>query len=101
MASVEPHVTQSSVSGSTVQPSYVAATLVAMPSRKALAPQVMAYWLTSSSMAFLAASLSSCGQAKSGKPWARLTPPEAAQSRDISRITDSWKVCALELAQRL
>jgi hypothetical protein len=82
-------VTHSSVSGSAVQPPYVAATLAAMPSRNALAPQVMAYWWTSSSIARFAASLSSWGQGTSGKPCARLTAPEAAQSRDISRITDS------------
>ena len=43
--------------------------------RKSRAPQVIAYWLTSASMAAFAASLSSDGHGKSGKPWARLTAP--------------------------
>jgi hypothetical protein len=49
----------------------------------------MAYWLMSASIAAFAASLSSGGQAKSGKPWARLTASWIAAWRVISRITDS------------
>src|SRR4051794_21873007 len=48
-------------------------------------------------MAALAASLSSCGQPKSGKPCARLIAPCAIASRVISRMTDSVNVCALLL----
>ena len=50
-------------------------------------------------MAALAASLSSGGQGKSGKPCARFTPPEAAHSRLISRMTDSSKLAAFALDQ--
>ena len=46
----------------------------AMASRSGLAPQVTAYWLTSASIAALAASFSSAGAGKSGNPCARLTP---------------------------
>ncbi len=65
-----------------------------MARRKAFAPQVMAYWLSSASMAAFAASFSSAGQGKSGKPCARLMPSCARQSRVISRITDSVNVPA-------
>src|SRR6266516_3011089 len=68
-----------------------------MASRKGLAPQVMAYWLTSWSMAALAASFSSVGHGKSGKPWARLTASWARASLVISRMTDSVKVPTLPL----
>src|SRR5687768_11101950 len=55
----------------------------------------MAYWLMSSPMALIAASLSSAGAAKSGKPWARLTASCAMASRVISRMTDPVKEAAL------
>ena len=48
-----------------------------------------AYWLTSARMASHAAAFIGSGAGKSGKPWARLTPPSSAQTRDISRMTDS------------
>ena len=38
-------------------------------------PQVMAYWLMSSSMAPQASALIAASQGKSGKPWARFTAP--------------------------
>src|SRR5687768_11802588 len=60
-------------------------------SRSDFAPQVIAYWLMSASMARFAASFSACGAAKFGKPCARLMPPWMAFSRVISRITDSVK----------
>ena len=41
-----------------------------------------------------AASLSSGGQAKSGKPCARLTAPCSIACRFISRMTDSVKLAA-------
>src|SRR6266545_4113992 len=49
----------------------------------------MAYWLTSASMAALAACFSSGGQGKSGNPWARLIASCSSASRVISRMTDS------------
>src|SRR4051812_21944718 len=55
--------------------------------RSSAAPQVMAYWLTSPSMARQAAALTSIGAGKSGIPWARLTAPCLAASIDIPRIT--------------
>src|SRR6266516_4819099 len=57
-----------------------------MASRKDLAPQVMAYWLTLASMAALAASFSSTGQGKSGKPWARLT----ASCANVNQYAITW-----------
>ena len=66
-----------------------------MAARRPFAPQVIAYWLTSSWIARDAASLSSGGQAKSGKPWARLTAPASTARRFISRMTDSVKLAAL------
>src|SRR3954452_4281734 len=68
-----------------------------MAARNSLAPQVIAYWLTSASIAAFAASLSSGGQAKSGKPCERLMPLCCRHSRVISRMTDSVKVSALAL----
>ena len=55
--------------------------------RRSGAPQVMAYWLTSASIARQAAALISAGAGKSGIPWARLTAPCLAASIDIPRIT--------------
>src|ERR1035441_2509601 len=60
-----------------------------MASRKGLAPQVMAYWLMSASMASAAALFRTAGAGKSGKPCARLMAPCASARRVISRITDS------------
>src|SRR5207342_3514004 len=68
---------------------------VAIASRRAFAPHVMAYWLMSSWTAFAAASFSSGGHGKSGNPWARLTAPCCTASRFISRMTDSVKLAAL------
>src|SRR5882672_9941191 len=62
-----------------------------MASRKGLAPQVMAYWLISASMASCAACLRAAGAGKSGKPWARLMALWRKARRVISRITDSVK----------
>ena len=78
IASVAPQVTVTCVSGSIVpQPGKCRGVVSAIASRSGLAPQVIAYWLRSSSTASATASLSSGGQAKSGKPWARLTAPAA------------------------
>ena len=96
MASVAPQVTVIIVAGSiSLQPGNCSTVEVAIASRRFVAPQVIAYWLMSSWIAFAAASLSSCGQAKSGKPWARLTAPASTASRFISRMTDSVKLAAL------
>ena len=83
------------MSGSTDQAGYQWLVLAAMAARKAGAPHVMAYWLTSPSMAAMAAAFSSAGQAKSGKPWARFTAPWRSAIRVMSRITDSVKRPAL------
>ena len=50
-------------------------------------PQVIAYWLMSSSMARQAASLISAGAGKSGIPCARFTAPCRRASIDMPRIT--------------
>src|SRR6195952_3681268 len=70
-----------------------------MACRNSRAPQVIAYWLTSASMAAFAASFSSGGHEKSGKPCERLMPPCARHRRVISRMTDSVKVSALALTR--
>src|SRR5215213_9514786 len=62
-----------------------------MASRKSFAPQVTAYWFTSSLMAAAAARLRSSGAGKSGNPCERLTAPYLRASRVISRMTDSVK----------
>src|SRR4051794_23007912 len=94
MPSVEPHVTVISVSGSMSSPRYHLV-FRAMASRKSRAPQVIAYWLTSSAIACMATRLMSSGAAKSGKPCERLTAPCLIASRVISRITDSVNEFAL------
>ena len=50
---------------------------------------MIGYWLTSSAIAFRAASLTSSGAAKSGNPCERLIASCSIASRVISRITDS------------
>src|SRR4051812_41229712 len=72
-----------------------------MARRKSGAPHVIAYWLTSASIAALAASFSSVGHGKSGKPCARFTAPRSRASRVISRMTDSVKVSALALIRTM
>ncbi len=67
IASVAPQVTVISASGSTVMP-YQSAYFRASASRSRLAPHVMAYWFTSSRIAFAAASLRTSGAAKLGNP---------------------------------
>src|SRR6059036_3707827 len=54
-----------------------------------LAPQVMAYWFTSSRIARAAASFRTSGAGKFGNPWARLMAPCSLASLVIPRITDS------------
>ena len=90
-----------SVSGLGAQPGYQRAVFAAIASRSGLAPHVIAYWLTSAKSAAAAASFSSCGAAKSGKPWARLTAPASTASRFISRMTDSVNDSALALIRRM
>src|SRR5262245_60802141 len=72
-----------------------------MARRSGGAPATIAYWLTSAKRAAAAASLSSVGAGKSGKPWARLTAPASTASRFISRMTDSVKLSALRLIRRM
>ena len=50
---------------------------------------MIGYWLMSAVIAARAASLTSSGAGKSGKPCDRLIAPWATESRVISRITDS------------
>ena len=71
MASVAPQVTVSSVSEFTSIP-YHSRYFRTIASRSRLEPQVMAYWLMSAWMAAAAASLSTWGAGKFGKPCARL-----------------------------
>src|SRR5947207_4689037 len=59
----------------------------------------MGYWLTSASIAALAACFSSSGHGKSGKPWARFTPLCSRHNRVISRMTDSVNDAALLLTK--
>src|SRR5215207_5059355 len=72
-----------------------------MARRSGGAPATIAYWLTSANSAAAAASLSSVGAGKSGKPWARLTAPAWTARRFISRMTDSVKLSALRLMRRM
>src|SRR5215208_6779153 len=88
MPSVEPHVTVISVSGSISIPKYERV-LLAIALRKSFAPQVIAYWLMSWSIASFALRLMSSGAEKSGKPCDRFTAPYFNASRVISRMTDS------------
>ena len=67
---------------------------------RGFAPQVMAYWLMSSEMAWRAASLISAGAEKSGKPWERLTALCWMAERVISRMTDSVNCSALAESMR-
>src|SRR5437764_4608765 len=97
--SVEPHVTVISISGSISNPRYHFV-FFAIASRKSFAPQVIAYWLTSSAIACIATRLMSSGAAKSGKPCDRLTAPYFIASRVISRITDSVNCEALRETRR-
>src|SRR5437762_12052918 len=73
---------------------------LAIASRKSFAPQVIAYWLTSSAIACIATRLMSSGAAKSGNPCERLTAPYFIASRVISRITDSVNWLALRETRR-
>src|ERR1022692_1640305 len=74
-----------------------------MASRKGLAPQVMAYWLMSASMAWTAALFKTAGAGNAGKPWARLLAPLRTARRVISRITDSvnWAIRWLRNRERV
>src|SRR6266513_3777174 len=92
IASVAPQVTVTCVIGLMArryQSWYFAAN--AFGSRAA--PQVMAYWLTSSRIARAAASFRTSGQGKLGKPCERLMASCSFASRVIPRITDSVKAC--------
>src|SRR5205807_3479217 len=97
--SVEPHVTVISASGSISKPRYHFV-FFAIASRKSFAPQVIAYWFTSSAIACIATRLMSSGAAKSGKPCERFTAPYFIASRVISRMTDSVKRLALREMRR-
>src|SRR6266480_5164270 len=92
IASVAPQVTVTWVIGSMVRP-YQSWYFAAKAFRRRAAPQVMAYWLTSSRIARAAASFRTAGAGKLGNPWERLIAPCSFARRVIPRITDSVKPC--------
>src|SRR5712692_9522669 len=97
IASVAPHETVTSVSGSMPRP-HAADVLRAIAARRVGAPHVVAYWLKPSRSAATAASRILGSGSKSGKPCAKLTafsgPLSCKLSRVISRMTDSVKLWA-------
>src|SRR3981081_735044 len=97
IASVAPHETVTSVSGSTSR-FHAAACFRAPAWRSCGAPQVVAYWLYPSRRAVAAASRIRGSVSKSGNPCAKLTarsgPLRARFNRVISRMTDSVKLWA-------
>src|SRR5713101_447534 len=97
MASVAPHETVISVSGSTPRP-HAADCFLATADRNCGAPHVVAYWLYPSRSAAAAASRIRGSVWKSGKPCAKLMarsgPLRARFKRVISRMTDSVKLWA-------
>src|SRR5258705_11090244 len=74
IASVAPQVTVTCVIGSTGR-LYQSWYFAAKAFRRRAAPQVMAYWLTSSRIARAAASFRTAGAGKLGHPWERLNAP--------------------------
>src|SRR5258708_266953 len=103
MASVAPHDTVTSASGSTSRPHAIPC-FRATAWRSCGAPHVVAYWLNPSVSACAAASRIRGSVAKSGKPWAKLiarsAPLRARFSRVISRMTDSVKLRAFSERRR-
>src|SRR5229473_761797 len=103
MASVAPHDTVTSDSGSTSRP-HASPCFRATAWRSCRAPHVVAYWLNPSLSASAAASRIRGSVAKSGKPWAKLTarsgPLSARFNRVISLMTDSVKLCAFSDSRR-
>src|SRR5439155_25977940 len=95
MASVEPHVTTISVSGSRAGQPF-RAYLAAMAPRSVGEPHVTGYWFTPDWMAATAAALITSAASKSGKPWARLMARWSSARRVISRITDSVNLAVLD-----
>src|SRR5450759_207598 len=97
IASVAPHETVTSVSGSTARP-HAADCLLATAWRSCGAPHVVAYWLKPSRNAAAAASRIRASVLKSGNPWAKFTarfgPFSWRFKRVISRMTDSVKLWA-------
>src|SRR2546428_5308583 len=97
IASVAPHETVTSRSGSTVRP-HAADCFRATALRSCGAPHVVAYWLKPARRAWAAASRMRGSGSKSGNPCAKLTalsgPCRARLRRVISRMTDSVKLCA-------
>src|SRR2546427_6987168 len=97
IASVAPHETVTSRSGSTVRP-HAADCFRATALRSCGAPHVVAYWLKPARSALAAASMMRMSGSKSGNPCAKLTafsgPCRARLRRVISRMTDSVKLCA-------
>src|SRR5919199_2765921 len=91
IASVAPHVTVMSRSGSTSIP-YQRRYFSAIASRSGGDPQVIAYWLMSPWIAAHAASFIGAGIGKSGNPCARLIASCWLAIRVISRMTLSVNV---------
>ena len=97
IASVAPHETVTSRSGSTSRP-HASDCLRAIAFRSRGAPHVVAYWLKPSRIALAADSTMRGSVAKSGNPWAKLIalsgPLTCRLRRVISRMTDSVKLWA-------
>src|SRR5258708_32359574 len=95
IASVAPHETVISASGSRSRPQ-AAEYFLATALRSCGAPHVVAYWLKPSRNAFAAASRMRGSVLKSGKPWAKFTalagPVSRRFSRVIWRMTESVKL---------
>ena len=83
MAWVAPAVTVTSVLASTDRP-YKACILAAMASRSAGTPGMGGYWLWPAAMASVTACGSAVSQAKSGKPWPKLTAPVSLAKADMT-----------------
>ena len=102
MASVAPQVTVISRSGSTDQPGTSAPSWRRSPARSGRAPQVIAYWLMSASMAAQRRLLDLRRAREVGEALGQIDGVVLrCASRVISRMTDSVKAAALrEMAAR-
>src|SRR5262249_7282538 len=97
MHSVAPQQTVTCSSASAPSRRVNARIFAAIACRSGAAPQVTAYWLNPSRIAWHAASFTSSGGSNSGSPWPRLIAPCRWASRVVSRMTDSVK-CWTRLA---
>src|SRR5258707_15709712 len=88
IASVAPQVTVTCVIGLMAR-RYQSWYFAANAFRSLAAPQVMAYWLTSSRIARAAGAFRASGQGKFGEPGARVVAPSALAGRLVPGITPS------------